>query len=480
MESLQPERLITMLINKGKTFGLVCLLLLISCGQRERQNPLAVSLTEDQEEFVSKIELLVQDYINLDIFSGVVLVAEKGKNIFHKAYGLSDRSTAKPNDLNTLFDIGSMNKTFTKIVVKQLVEEGKLKLTDKLVDFVPDFSDKRVDSITIEHLLEHQSGFGDYHSEGYFQLPLKERTLEAIVERARKSELFFSPGTDESYSNLGYVILGKIIEVASGQSYFSNVQERIVDRLKLSNTYLNNFDGLEERIAKGYYFTPLGNLEENSPIQDVPNPDGGFLSTTEDIKIFYHSYLYDTALLSEKTKEADPYFQFLNDLPEGGATGAAGGFEGFNSVIFQVYDKDLSIIVFANMDEPVSERLASDILSLYRGEMPEKPALPAIQNVRINLEKHGIEYIRNNFEKLIENFHPTDPKDIIINDLGYAYLYGADDLETAIKLFSCKYRIMEWSVAYPLGAVFKRSPFNSPNSLFQDFFSTMSLNSLPL
>ncbi|NNK11474.1 MAG: beta-lactamase family protein, partial [Flavobacteriaceae bacterium] len=366
-------------MNKGIGIVSFVLSLLIGCGQNPVSEQSAFNSKEQKSEFISKIEPLIEDYISLDIFSGVVLIADSGQNIFHKAYGLADRDTGKTNELNTLFDIGSMNKTFTRIVVKQLEEEGKLKLTDRLLDYVPGFKDERAKAITINHLLEHQSGFGDYHNEGYFDLPLEERTLNAIVERAKDYELHFSPGDEDAYSNLGYVIIGKVIEVVTDKSYFENVNDRIVAKLDLKNTYLNNFKGLESRIAKGYLYTPLGALELNSAIQDIPNPDGGFLSTTEDIQKFYHSYYFDTTLVSESSKEADPYFQYLKDLPKGKAASAAGGFDGFNSVYLQILEPDLSIIVFANMDEPVAERIGLDILALYRGEETQKPSLPAIQ-----------------------------------------------------------------------------------------------------
>ena len=99
-------------------------------------------------------------------------------------------------------------------------------------------------------------------------------------------------------------------------------------------------------------------------------------------------------------------------------------------------DKDISILVFANMDEPVAELIGLDILALYRGEPLQKPSLPAIQNVRVNFEEHGIEFIQNNFDSLTVNFHPTDPKDLILNNLGYAYLYGANDPEKASAIFA--------------------------------------------
>ena len=406
-----------------------------SCKKKATLSDVSTTQSNSQAELTEKINDLVQEYVKLDIFSGIVLVAEKGDISFHKAYGLSNREKNIPNSVNTLFDIGSMNKTFTSIVIKQLAEEGKIDLNDNLTKFLSGFKDPNTNKITINHLLDHESGFGDYHTPGYFDLPLNERKLGAIVERAKSYQLNFEPGTEQDYSNLGYVILGAVIEKVTGKSYFDNVQERIVTPLNLKNTYLNDFDNLETRIAIGYYYTPLGILVENKPIQDTPNPDGGFLSTTEDILKFYRSYYYDDILLSKKFKSSDPFFKYLNELPEGKAVGAAGGFEGFNTALFQVYSDDLTIIVFANMDEPVAENIASNILKLYRGETPDKPQLPAIQNIRKNYEEHGIDYIKENFQELTINFHPSDPKDIILNNLGYAYLYEAKDNKKALEIF---------------------------------------------
>ena len=420
---------------KTKILMVSLLIAFTSCKKKATLSDVSTTQSNSQAELTEKINDLVQEYVKLDIFSGIVLVAEKGDISFHKAYGLSNREKNIPNSVNTLFDIGSMNKTFTSIVIKQLAEEGKIDLNDNLTKFLSGFKDPNTNKITINHLLDHESGFGDYHTPGYFDLPLNERKLGAIVERAKSYQLNFEPGTEQDYSNLGYVILGAVIEKVTGKSYFDNVQERIVTPLNLKNTYLNDFDNLETRIAIGYYYTPLGILVENKPIQDTPNPDGGFLSTTEDILKFYRSYYYNDILLSKKFKSSDPFFKYLNELPEGKAVGAAGGFEGFNTALFQVYSDDLTIIVFANMDEPVAENIASNILKLYRGETPNKPQLPAIQNIRKNYEKHGIDYIKENFQELTINFHPSDPKDIILNNLGYAYLYEAKDNKKALEIF---------------------------------------------
>ncbi|WP_155949927.1 serine hydrolase domain-containing protein [Xanthomarina gelatinilytica] len=418
-----------------KSYTVILLLSLMLIGCKNKENKQELANKEDSAELSKNIEAVVQDYIDLGIFSGIILVAEKGNIQFHKAYGLANRETKAPNTINTLFDIGSMNKTFTSIVVKQLVAEGKLNLDDKLTQYIPGFKDPNANKITINHLLNHESGFADYHTRNYFDLPLNERKLNAIVERAKSYDLNFEPGTEQDYSNLGYVILGAVIEKVSGKSYFDNVNERIVKPLNLKNTYLNDFSGLENRIAHGYYYTPLGELDESAPLQDIPNPDGGFLSTTEDIMTFYRSYYYDDLLLSEEAKSNDSFFNYLKELPDGKATGSAGGFEGFNTALYQVVSNDFTIIVFANMDEPVAEHIALDILALTRGETPNKPQAPAIQNVREAFNKNGADFVKANFEELTINFHPKDPKDIIINALGYAYLYEANDVDKAIKLF---------------------------------------------
>ena len=147
--------------------------------------------------FAEQIDSVVAGYQALDLFSGVVLVAGNGKKIYHKAFGLANRGTGRLNDTTTLFDIGSMNKTFTGIVVKQLMAEGRLSLSDKLDSIIPGFQDPRVAQVTVGQLLDHRSGFGDYHSPGYFELPLEQRSLQAIVERAKLSRLEFDPGAED-------------------------------------------------------------------------------------------------------------------------------------------------------------------------------------------------------------------------------------------------------------------------------------------
>jgi len=411
----------------------IILLLLTTCKDRQlkdQDNDIKLNKTDIESE----VDRLADEYIQLDIFSGVILIAKKGKAVYQKPFGLADREEGIPNKKNTLFDIGSMNKTFTSIVIKQLIAEGRLKYSDKLTDFIKGYEDSRVEDVTVRHLLDHESGFGDYHKKGFFDLPKESKTLQAIVDMTKSMQLEFEPGMQEMYSNTGYVLLGAIIEEVSGDTYFQNVRERIIKPLRLRNTYIEDLSGLEKKRAKGYYKTVSGELIRNDRFVDQPNPDGGFLSTVEDIMKFYRSYYYDTLLLSKTMKEDDPFFNYIDELAPGKAIVHAGGFEGFNTVIYQIISDDISIIVFSNMDEPVAEHLGMGILLIIRGQEPAKPSLPAVQMVYKYFKERGIDYIRENFEELTVNFHPADPRDLILNIVGYNILSeGLTD--EAIELF---------------------------------------------
>ncbi|MCB0635771.1 MAG: serine hydrolase [Lewinella sp.] len=388
------------------------------------------------ESIGEKAEALIQQYIDLDLFSGVVLIAHGSEPFYRGAYGLADRETERANTLETLFDIGSMNKTFTTIAIHRLVDEGKLALDDHLTDYVSGFRDPRVAEVTIRQLLHHESGFTEYHSPDFFDAPSEEKTLAAIVDRIRQLPLAFDPGTGQEYSNAGYVLLGAVIEAVSGQRYADYIQATIVDPMELEHTYVQDLERVRDRQAIGYFRNSLGELFDNQYFTDEPNPDGGFLSTAADILRFYRAYFYGNQLRSAASKKGDPFFEFLEPLKDepGRATGMAGGFEGANTALFFVPSMDVAIVVFANMDEPVAENIASGILAIIKGETPEPPARPAVQNAYQAYAEHGVDYLREHFDELTTNFHPDDPRDFILNMVGYDLLF-ADRIDDAIAIF---------------------------------------------
>ena len=382
----------------------------------------------------SKVDELVKSYMDIDIFSGVVLIAEKGKPVYHKAFGLANREQNIPNTLNTHFDIGSMNKGFTKVIILQLINEGKLKLDDKLGKFLPGFPKEAAEKITVAHLLNHESGYGGYHTPEYWDIPLEKKSLQTALEHIKKQPLMFEPGTAKEYSNAGYVLLGLIAEKVAGKPYYDIVEERIVKPLAMKETYLRDKYTVPNR-AIGYFKNMRGELQNNESFGEIPTPAGGFYSTTSDMLKFYRAYHYGDQLWNEATRSLDEMHGFYQEhLNSGGAMTHAGGFEGANTVHYEILRDQISVLVFANMDEVVAEDLGAGILAIIRGKQPEAPSLPAEQAIYQAINEKGADYIKQNWETLTVNFHPADPKDMILNEIGYTLLMDGKTDE-AVEIF---------------------------------------------
>ncbi len=392
------------------------------------------------ENFETNVDALVKQYLDLDIFSGIVLVSEKGETKYHKAFGMANRTTNTANTLTTKFDIGSMNKSFTKTVILKLVEEGKLNVTDTLGQYISGFPEIAANTITITDLLEHSSGYTNYWGNDFEALPIDQKRLSGLVERIKKLPLQFKPGTKQAYSNSGYVLLGAIIEKITGISYHQNIVDRIIEPLGMTETYVSDKIKVPNR-AIGYYKDMRGKLYKNIGFTEVPNPDGGFHSTPSDIAKFYAEYFYGTTLLSKETKANETFFGSKSKRKQSGkASLMAGGFRGANTAYLEIMRDEISIIVFANMDEPVGEQLATGILALVRGEIPKTPSLPAHQNIYKHYTKFGIDYIAKHFSTLTKNFHSEDPKGGILNRIGYAF-FKEGNLKEAKKIFQLNVRL---------------------------------------
>ncbi len=395
------------------------------------------------DSFEKSVDDLVQAYTDLGIFSGVVLVAEEGKPVYHKAFGLADRSTGRMNTTETRFDIGSMNKSFTKVAVLKLIHEDKLSMDDPLGKYLDGFSREVSENVTIRHLLTHTSGFGDYHGPDYFDRSYDEKKLWPIVEILKGMPLMFPPGEEQAYSNAGYVLLGAIMEKAAGKDFFDLINELVVQPLGLENTYLREKYNTPNR-AIGYMLTMRGELESNDVFNDPPKPDGGFYSTTEDILKFYRAYFYGNTLWTDEVRKLDPMYPFLQEhMDSGGAIPHAGGFGGSNTVLYEILRDRITVVVFANMDEVVAEDLGAGILAIIRGLKPKQPAYPAIPLIYQSYREQGINYVEDHFEELSANWHPADPKDWILNNIGYNLLYSGikGEQQQAIEILELNTRL---------------------------------------
>jgi CubicO group peptidase (beta-lactamase class C family) len=203
-------------------------------------------LASDQER-VKAVAAYVKRLADAGYFSGTVLIAKEGRPIFQQAYGFADRGRRVPNRLDTRFRLASLNKIFTALAIGRLVEQGKLSYEDPLSKFVPDYPDpESARKIRIKHLLSHTSGLGDAHdflASGQFWANVEKTVdVKSTMAVAGRGPLEAEPGTRWNYSNTGFLLLGRIIEIAAGQDYFDYLAESMLRPLGLESTGFPNFD----------------------------------------------------------------------------------------------------------------------------------------------------------------------------------------------------------------------------------------------
>jgi CubicO group peptidase (beta-lactamase class C family) len=187
------------------------------------------SVAATEQERLEEIGSYLKRMGDAGVFSGSVIIARDGKPVLAQAYGYADREKKIPNTVDTPFLMASMTKLFTGLAIGQLVEQGKLSYDDPLAKFLPDFPDaESAKKIRIKHLLSHTAGLGD----GLAPLANPDwhdarTTVKAYVETFERKPPAFEPGTKWAYSNMSFVLLGRVIELVTGQDYYDYMQKNV-------------------------------------------------------------------------------------------------------------------------------------------------------------------------------------------------------------------------------------------------------------
>ena len=179
---------------------------------------------------------IAMQYQQMGWFSGALLITKDNEVEFASSYGFQNVEEKIKNSIQSRFNLGSIMKDFTKVLILQQVEAGKLKLSDKLVTFELGFKQPDADKITIEHLLNHSAGFADIFVAEYRQNQLAFDTLNKKIKILINNPLLYTPGTDRKYSNYGYVVLGVILEKVTGKPFEELLKNNIFNRVEMSST----------------------------------------------------------------------------------------------------------------------------------------------------------------------------------------------------------------------------------------------------
>ncbi|AHA10719.1 D-alanyl-D-alanine carboxypeptidase [Bacillus toyonensis] len=263
------------------------------------------SLQTSTQSDRTSVKNAIRDALQLG-YPGILANISKGGKTWSYAAGIADVRTKKTMKADFRFRIGSVTKTFIATVLLQLSGENRLNLDDSIEKWLPGVIQGNGydgNQITIRQILNHTSGIADYMNSKDFDImdTKKSYTAEEFVKMGISLPPEFAPGKGWSYSNTGYVLLGILIEKVTGNSYAEEIENRIIEPLDLSNTFLPGNSSVipGTKHARGYI-----QLDGASELKDVTyiNPgssDGDMISTADDLNKFF-SYLLSGKLLKEQ------------------------------------------------------------------------------------------------------------------------------------------------------------------------------------
>ena len=324
---------------------------------------------------------LVREHVaamdGLDAFSGAILIAHNGKIVLDQAWGMADETNHIENNIDTQFCIGSMNKMFTAVAILQLVERGKLALDKPIATWWPDYPNRNLASrVTIRELLNHTGGTGDIFPPEYQAHRTETRSLADYVKLLGSRPVAFEPGSRMEYSNYGFILLGRIIELVSGEPYQNYVQENIYQPAGMMHTDSRPETDHVSGRAIGYTSGRNGLVPNTDGMPWSGTSAGGGYSTVRDLFLFAEALqsgkLLDPKLLQEAT-QASPkrpdYGMGFYVLPAGGY-GHGGGAPGINGELHILPHDGYVLVALANRDP----RMASNMVDFITSVLPTHDA----------------------------------------------------------------------------------------------------------
>lgn len=315
------------------------------------------AVAASEEKNLQAIEAYAAAYEEMAAFDGVILIAEGDDIVWQKSFGLADYRFRQALGAQSIFRIASLSKQVTKAAIGRLVDQDKLRIDSSLSAFLPDFP--QADKITIRHLLDHAAGIPHTNRLAWMDM-CHAMSLDEIVAALSKEAPLFAPGVDRQYSNGGYAVLAKIIEIASGQRFEIFLQEQFAAGGYSTIGHESAYEivpGMVSRYAPG----PLYGTRVEAETYITANRIGGgsLHAGAADVFQFFRDS-YSGKLLSEPTTAA------LFPLPEDGEVQITGRSPGALAQIYMDFDEGLTVVTLSsNSAWPGS--FNTDIVALYRG-----------------------------------------------------------------------------------------------------------------
>jgi CubicO group peptidase (beta-lactamase class C family) len=345
-----------------------------------------------QDRRVLRLKTYLRAAASLGQLNGSVLVAENGKILVDSGYGFANMELGVRNSPLTRFRVASVTKQFASMAAVLLAHDGKLALGDPITKYI-DSLPAEWNGITVHDLMRHTSGISDYEewfegydTQAYSDYMAQQHAPSRIVHDAKKKPLDFPHGTRFHYSNSAYIVLGYVIEKASGMALDAFLQQRIMGPLGMTLSAQDRSEDLIANRAQGYRLRPgamprawyrgLGKqdyLNAYYQLMEPPQADAGLITTTRDL------YKWDQALYTEKLLPKvllDSIFTpglgnygygwFINKGPDGVTNEHSGGLPGFSCYIMRIPEHHRTIIILGNVER--MGRAVRDVAAIMRGD----------------------------------------------------------------------------------------------------------------
>lgn len=353
-----------------------------ACGGEEEAE---IDENKISDEKVAMIDDLVESEMSKHGIPGVIIGIWSSKaGYLEKAYGLSDIETEEKISIDDNVRIASNTKTYTATVILQLAEEGQISLENKLSEYEPTVPNS--EAITVRQLLNMTAGIYSYSEDEEFGKvfdddPLKVWSSEEIMEIVLRNEPNFEPGEDWHYSDTNYYLLGMIIEQVTGNAVEKEIEERIIKKLDLKNTFFPTSPLIPGKHAIGYMpASTEGEIERIVEIDpSAPWTGGAMVSNLLDLKIFVQALANGDLLSPELQKERLEMIAIEDNIMKYGLgiasvkgfLGHTGAINGYNSIMFSNPTTDATIVVIANHSTNFSAEAVGIFLGIVQTVFPE-------------------------------------------------------------------------------------------------------------
>ncbi len=355
----------------------------------------------------------VDEYIKREMQSkkvpGVSLaVIRDGKIIHAKGYGLANVEHNVPVTTETVFQSGSVGKAFTVIAVMMLAEDGKIALDDKINKYFPD-APAEWEAITVRHLLQHTSGMGGYPENFDFRA---DYTEDELYKKIKAAPLAFKLGEKRGYSNLGFVMLGILINKVTGKFYGDFLKERVFGPLGMSTARVISESDIVPNRAAGYRLVKgeLKNQEWVAPSLNT-TADGALYLSVEDMAKFEAALnsgkllqpsSYDAMWTQLKTNDGAEqpwgFSWFIGDVNGKRLIEHSGGWQGFTANFVRYSEQKTAVVAFTNLRGVDPVQLSRGVLEIYHPEL-SMAAIPAIKDT----EPQVTEFVKELLKKIVYN-----------------------------------------------------------------------------